>query len=310
MLARFLIIFLMATFAIAEPLTLSLSSDQMALWKKTTSSIMSLQYNDAMDQAKKLRSLNEEAGCILENVVRISIYDDKGDTTALMQAGESLEKCSASGLWDALRLFELGYVQGEQGHSVKGAMKTRSAAKVFEDSKDLEARAFYAIYAYYVDKSFSWVPFKSDNRAEYLAVLDSASIKSERFWPLFLTPLVWMYYDKGDFATGLKLVDRGLKVAPNHPVLLQMRADMLYRMKRYDEAASIYEHSAADYMKRTGPSIRYWCSVMNLVRIYYDGGKKDKSDEWKKKLDDPKFKKYEKWMPGSLMDDLKDRKLI
>ncbi|MBO7511525.1 MAG: hypothetical protein J6T54_00930, partial [Fibrobacter sp.] len=195
-------------------------------------------------------------------------------------------------------------------HSVKGAMTTRSAAKAFEDSKELEARAFFAIYAYYIDKSFSWVPFKSDNRELYLATLDSASQKSERFWPLFLTPLIWMHYDKEDFATGLSLAERGLKRAPNHPVMLQIKADMLYRLKKYTEAADIYERSAADYLKRTGKSIRYWCSALNLIRIYSDKGDKAKAEAWRKTLDDPKFEELKDWMPGSLMDDLKKKKLL
>jgi tetratricopeptide (TPR) repeat protein len=311
MLCRFLLISLMLSgFAFAENLTLALPDSLSQLVSKATAQTMALKYGDAMATAKTLRSHNEGAGCVLENIVRISIYDDLGDTAALFTAGKQLEKCKSEGMWDALRKFELGYVQSETGHSVSGALKTRSAAKMFEDSKDQEARAFYAIYAYYVDKSFSWVPFKSDHREEYLAVLDSASKKSTRFWPLFLTPLIWMHYDKEDFNTGLKLAERGLAKAPNHPVMLQIKADMLYRLKRYDEAADIYEKSAADYMKRKGASIRYWCSVLNLIRIYHDAGKKDKAAEQRAKLDDPKYRAIESWMPGSLMDDLKKRKLL
>lgn len=294
----------------AEAPTLSLPKEQAETWSKTTAATMALRYDEAFSLAKKLRSENEGAGCVLENIVRISLYDDKGDTTALLKAGPLLEKCKTENLWDALRKFEMGYVQGETGHSVKGAMTTRSAAKAFEDSKELEARAFFAIYAYYIDKSFSWVPFKSDNRDLYLATLDSASMKSDRFWPLFLTPLIWMHYDREDFSTGLKLSERGLARAPKHPVLLQIKADMLYRLKRYDEAAKIYEQSASDYLKRTGKSIRYWCSVLNLIRIENDKGNKEKAAQWRKLLDDPEFDKQERWMPGSLMDDLKKRKLL
>lgn len=300
------------TFAFADDVkaTLALSDSQMALWNKVTSLTMSLKYGEAMEAAKEFRKANDGAGCVLENVVRISMYDDKGDTTALIKAGKQLESCKAEGLWEALRKFEFGYVQTETGHSVKGAMTTRSAAKMFEESDELDAKAFYAIYAYYIDQSFSWVPFKSDNRAAYLKTLDEASQKSTRFWPLFLTPLVWMYYDKEDYAMGVKLCDRGLSKAPSHPVLLQMKADMLYRMKRYNDAASLYESSAASYEKRTGKSIRYWCAVLNLIRIYHDAGNQEKSSAWKNKLDDPSYRALEKWMPGSLMDDLNKRDLI
>lgn len=291
-------------------LSLTLPESQAAIWEKATAATMDLRYDEALKLAKALRAENKGVGCILEGVVRISIYDDKGDTASLFHAGKSLEKCEAQGLWDALRRFEIGYVQGETGHDLKGAMTTRSAAKSFEDSKEVEARAFFAIYAYYIDKSFSWVPFKSDNRAQYLSVLDSASIVSGRFWPLFLTPLIWMHYDKEDFATGLKLAERGLARAAGNPVLLQIKADMLYRLKRYDEAAKIYEESAANYLERTGASIRYWCSVLNLIRIHNDAGRKDKAALWRGKLDDPKYRALKRWMPGSLMDDLKKRDLL
>lgn len=299
-----------AVSAFADSLSLSLPAPLMELAERATARSMALDYDGALSLAKQVRAKDAGAGCVLENVVLVSRYDDLGDTLSLQRAGANLEKCTASGLWEALRKFEIGYVQNETGHSVKGAMTTRSAAKLFEESPELEARAFFAIYAYYVDNSFSWVPFKSDRRAEYLAVLDSASSASKRFWPLFLTSLVWMYYDKGDFNAGLKLSLRGLAKAPDHPVLLQIKADMLYKLRRYKEAAAIYEKSAADYLKRTGKSIRYWCAVMNLVRIYADKGDSQKAESWRKELSDPEFAKWRRWMPASLVDDLKSRDLL
>ena len=304
-----LIVILFSLSVFAGPVSLALPDSLMALSVDVTRLTMALRYDDALAAAKRIRGADEGVGCVLENVVRISMYDDRGDTAALKRAGRELESCRSVGMWDALRKFELGYVQSESGHSIKGAMQTRSAAKIFENSNDQEARAFYAIYAYYVDKSFSWVPFKSDHRKEYLAVLDSTSKNSARFWPLFLTPLIWMHYDKEDFATGLKLAERGLAKAPAHPVMLQIKADMLYRLKRYGEAAQIYEASAADYLKRTGKSIRYWCSVLNLIRIYHDAGDKARASEWRAKLKDPAYESLKEWMPGSLVDDLKNRNL-
>lgn len=296
--------------AFGGSLTLALPAPLMQLSEQVTEKSMALDYDGAMALAKKVRGSDDGVGCVLENIVRVSRYDDLGDTVALQKAGVNLEKCASTGLWEALRKFELGYVQSESGHSVKGAMTTRSAAKLFEESPEQEARAFYAIYAYYIDKSFSWVPFKSDRRSEYLAVLDSVATGSKRFWPLYLTSLVWMHYDKGDFNAGLKLTLRGLGKVPNHPVLLQVKADMLYRLKRYKEAAAIYEKSAADYLTRTGKSIRYWCAVMNLVRIYADMGDKAKMQAWRERLNDDTFKKMKDWMPGSLTDDLDKRDLL
>ena len=311
MLQRFMAItLLLAAFSFAENLTLALPDSLENLAEKATAQTMALDYKGALNTAQAIKAKDESAGCVIESIVRVSMYDDLGDTASLFQASTILENCKGKGLWEGLQMFELGFVQNETGHSFKGAMKTRSAAKMFEDSKELDPQAFYAIYAYYVDQSFSWLPFKSDNRSHYLSVLDSASKVSKRFWPLFLTPLVWMYYDKEDFKKGLELSERGLRKSPNHPVLLQIKADMLYRLKRYDEAAKIYEQSAESYLKRTGKSIRYWCSVLNLIRIKNDKGDQKAAQAWRDKLGDPAYKALEKWMPGSLMDDLKKRKLL
>ncbi len=311
MLSRlFALIFFVVGISFADELSFALSPAQNELAEKVTQKTMELNYVEAFNLARKLRLENDGVGCVFQNIIRVSMYDDKGDTTSLKVAAKNLETCKAEGLWDALRNFEIGYVLTETGHSVKGAMQTRSAASQFEDAKDYESKAFYAIYAYYVDNSFGWLPFKSDNRETYLKILDSGSLRSTKFWPLFLTPLIWMHYDRKDYKTGLSLAERGLKKAPDHPVMLQIKADMLYRLKRYDEAASIYEKSAADYLERTGKSIRYWCSVLNLIRIYHDAGDEAKSAEQRKKLDDPDYQKLKKWMPGSLVDDLTDRKLI
>jgi hypothetical protein len=63
-------------------------------------------------------------------------------------------------------------------------------------------------------------------------------------------------------------------------------------------------------LKPTGKSIRYSCSALNLIRIYSDKGDKAKAEQWRKTLDHPKYNELKAWMPGSLMDDLKNRKLL
>ena len=294
----------------ADGPSFALSPSQNALAEQITQKTMELDYVEAFNLARKLRLENDGVGCLFQNIIRVSLYDDKGDTVSLKAAAKNLESCKTEGLWDALRNYEIGYVLLETGHEVKGAMQTRSAAKLFEESSELEAQAFYAVYAYFVDDSFGWLPFKSDNRDAYLKTLNEASLKSKRFWPLFLTPLIWIYYDRKDYQKGLELAELGLKKAPNHPIMFQIKADMLYRLKRYGEAAAAYEKSAADYHSRTGKSIRYWCSVLNLIRIYHDAGNEAKANEQRNKLKDTEYEKLEKWMPSSLMDDLKDRNLI
>lgn len=272
--------------------------------------IVSRNYSEAATIAKQISASDSGVGCVVDGMVKIGRYDDLGDTTALQSAAKKLGDCKSSGYWDALRIFELGYAQNELGHSFKGAMNTRSAAKTFQDSNNPDARAFYAIYAYYMDGALSWLPFVSDDRPSHLKALQNGAANSKWFWPLFTTSLVWMHYDRNEYDEALKLADKALSKSPKHPVFEQIKADMLYRKQNYKEAADIYEHSAKDYEKRTGKSIRYWCAAANLVRIYADMKDEARQKQWQEALRTKEFEAIRRWMPSSLMDDLKKKKLL
>ncbi len=266
-------------------------------------------YSEAYAAIQKIQDKNPGAACVIRGIVRLSEFDDTGDTLALFTAEKELSKCSAEGSWDILREFELGYAHTAMGHSIKGALGTRKAAKKFEDAEDLDAQAFYAIYAYYVDDGLSFLPFVSDHREDYLKILEKSSDRSELFWALFATPLAWMYYDKQEYDKALDIVERSLAKAPRNPVFLQMKADMLYKLGRFAEAAKIYEKSASDYLTRTGKSVRYWCAVGNLARIYKEMGDNEKSLRNADLFKSPEYEKIETWMPASLVKDLKKKKL-
>lgn len=270
---------------------------------------LSTDYAGAYREIQKVGAKNPGASCVLRNIVRLTEFDDLGDTAVLASAAAELSKCKAYGAWDVLREFELGYAQTALGHSIKGALETRSAAKKFEDSDDPDAQAIYAIYAYYVEDGFSFLPFVSDDREAYLKLLNAQSEKSELFWALFATPLVWMHYDRGEFEKALNVVERSLAKAPGNPVFLQMKADMLYKLRRFEEAAKIYEKSAEDYLKRSGKSVRYWCAVGNLARIYLDSGDVSAAKRYAEMFSSPDYAKWEKWMPQSLVKDLKKKDL-
>lgn len=271
--------------------------------------IVNGKYKEAKQESKNITEKNQGIACILEGMVLIGQYDDLGDTTAILTATKLLNKCKSDGHWEALRIFQLGYTQSEQGHSLKGAINTKSAAKIFEKSNDRDSKAFYAIYAYYMNNALNWLPFVNDNSNTYLQALTQGAKNSKWFWPLFTTSLIWMHYDREEYDKGLQLANSALKRVPNHPVFLQIKADMLYRMKQYKQAAQIYEASASDYLTRTGKSLRYWCAVANLIRIYHDAKNEQQKIKWQKELNAPEFNAIKDWMPASLMTDLKERKL-
>lgn len=303
-------IFLGSTATVASEASLfTLPETLQSEAKHTFDFVLQTNYSEAYAAIQKIQDKKPGAACVIRGIVRLSEFDDTGDTLALFTAEKELSKCSAEGSWDILREFELGYAHTAMGHSIKGALGTRKAAKKFEDAEDLDAQAFYAIYAYYVDDGLSFLPFVSDHREDYLKVLESGSARSELFWALYATPLAWMYYDRQEYDKALNVVERSLAKSPKNPVFLQMKADMLYKLERFTEAAKIYERSASDYLNRTGKSVRYWCAIGNLARIYREMGNSEKSLQNADLFKSPEYKKIEKWMPASLVKDLKKKKL-
>jgi tetratricopeptide (TPR) repeat protein len=281
-----------------------LEKNNQQLAEQAIDRTMSQDYDAAIELIKKMETKNLGVSCVFESIILISRFDDLGDTLDLIQSHNKLSECKTEGSWDAIRNYQLGFVKSQMGHSIKGALTTRDAAGYFKKSKDLNAMAFYSIYGYYLDNSFSFLPFVSDERENYLKTLEEASIKSNLFWPLFSTSLIWIYYDRGEFKKALEVAERVLKEYPKNDVFLQIKADMLYKLKRYDEAILIYLKSANEYAKKTGYSIRYWCAVANLIKIYHEKGDLIQSDLWRKKLSNDSFKKLKKWIPSSVLNDL------
>lgn len=303
-------IFLGSTATVASEASLfTLPETLQSEAKHTFDFALQTNYSEAYAAIQKIQDKKPGAACVIRGIVRLSEFDDTGDTLALFTAEKELSKCSAEGSWDILREFELGYAHTAMGHSIKGALGTRKAAKKFEDAEDLDAQAFYAIYAYYVDDGLSFLPFVSDHREDYLKILEKGADRSELFWALYATPLAWMYYDRQEYAKALEVVERSLAKSPKNPVFLQMKADMLYKLERFTEAAKIYERSASDYLNRTGKSVRYWCAIGNLARIYREMGNSEKSLQNADLFKSPEYKKIEKWMPASLVKDLKKKNL-
>ena len=292
--------------------SLALPHAQDSLVRAISASTLRTDYARGLELSASLSKQDGAVACVFSAMVRVSRFDDLGDTVALRRAGTELEQCQATGLWEALRLFELGYVHSVLGNSVKAALKTRDAAQHFKQSSEPEAQAFYAIYAYYMDQltaGLSWMPFVKDNRTGHLATLRQGAYGNSPYWPLFATPLTWMYYDRKEYGKALQLVDQMLSRSPGHPVFRQMRADMLFQLKRYKEAASLYEQSMDQYQRRAPHSLRYWCAVGNLARIYQAMGDKARSKAMADRLRSEPFKAQKRWMPSSLMDDLEERDL-
>ena len=110
--------FLVCGLVFADGPSFALSPSQNALAEQITQKTMELDYVEAFNLARKLRLENDGVGCLFQNIIRVSLYDDKGDTASIKAAAKNLKSCKLEGLWDALRNYEIGYVLLETGHGI------------------------------------------------------------------------------------------------------------------------------------------------------------------------------------------------
>jgi tetratricopeptide (TPR) repeat protein len=226
-------------------------------------------------------------------MVFASRFDDLGDTLDLDSALFVLEKCKTSSYWEPLRRYEIGLVNSIFGNTIKSILETRSAAQVFEERTDADSKAFYAIYGYYAEALTNWLPFFTSKRETYLADLKKSFERSKMFSPVFGNSLIWILYEEKKYTQALDIANTMLERYAEHPVILQTKADMLFKLGRVEEAISIYRQSEAHYAKRSPNSIRYWCAVANLAKM-------TKDDFWKQKLQSREYRLIQHWMPEGI----------
>jgi tetratricopeptide (TPR) repeat protein len=247
--------------------------------KDILENIYKAEYKEAFD---KISSQNDSIGCVLEGIAFVSRFDDLGDTLDLDSALLVLKNCKTGDFWEPLRRYEISLINSILGNTFKSILEARSAALIFEKLGDLDSKAFYAIYAYYN-------PFASYN----LEDLKNGFENSRLFSPVFGNTLIWILYDKKKYAEALDITNILLERYPKHPVILQTKADMLFKLGMVQEAAYIYKDSEALYAKRAPGSIRYWCAVANLAKITGD-------NFWKEKLKSTEYKRIKHWMPDGI----------
>jgi tetratricopeptide (TPR) repeat protein len=291
--------------------TISSASETDALADRVLHNALLTQYSLALAQAESLSVVDAPRGLFFTSMVLLSRYDDLGDTLALLKAKILLEREPLQDpFFESLRLFQMGYIQAELGSNVSAALTTRKAAKGFLGLASTDALGFYSIYQYYLDGSMAWVPFRTDKRPQMLATLEKARKESRWYWPLFSTSLTWIYFDRKEYKQALRVVEDALARYPNHPVFLQMKADMLFRMKRYREAADLYEQSATFYNTRAPLSVRWWSAAGNLVRIYHALQQQKQVEHWQAPFRKAQFQAIRPWLPASLLNDLAEKELL
>ena len=238
------------------------------------------EYDKAFSEIAKIPE-EDSSACVIRGMALFSRFDDFGDTLDLINALSVLEKCKASNFWEPLRRYEVALVSDRKSNtfSFKGIIEARSAAQMFAERKDDDSKAFYAVYAYYA-------PFNKAN----LEDLKKGFEQSKTFSPIFGSSLIWIFDREKRYAEALDLTNKMLMRYPEHPVLLQTRAEMLFKTGKKEEAIELFKQSEQIYAQRAPNSIRYWCAVAHLAKMTGDSF-------WKDKLKSKEYRAIKRWMP-------------
>ena len=236
-------------------------------------------YGGEYDKAFGEIAEGDSSACVLKGIVLVTRFDDLGDTLDLSNALSVLNNCKTTNFWEPMRRYKIGLINSILGNTFKSIAEARGAALMFEKRRDIDSKAFYAIYAYYAP----FVKFKRED-------LKTGFEQSEQFSFVFGNSLIWILYEEKKYAEALGVANVLLKRYPGHPTLLQTKAEMLFYLGKTEEATAMFKESERLYAERSPGSIRYWCAVAHLAKITGDA-------MWKEKLKSHEYKAIKRWMP-------------
>ena len=247
-----------------------------------------LEYVYKTEYGKAFSEISEEdsSACVLNGIIYISRFDDLGDTLDLDTASYILKICKSNDFWEPIRHYQNALLSSILGKTIKSFMQARTAAQIFEKRTDTDSKAFYAIYGYAVS-------FSKSIKNTYLADLKAGFEQSKMFSPVFGNSLIWYLYEEKKYAEALDIANALLKRYSEHPVILQTKADMLFKLGKVDEAVTIYKQSEQFYAERAPNGIRYWCAVANLAKMTGDVF-------WKEKLKSEEYILIKHWIPKGI----------
>jgi len=241
--------------------------------------VLEYAYKAEYDKALSEISEEEPGACVLKGIVFTTRFDDLGDTLDLGRALSILKNCKTNDFWEPMRRYKIGLINSIFGNTLRSIMDVRSAAQIFEKRTDKDSKAFYAIYAYYAP----FAKFKQED-------LKNGFEHSEMFSFVFGNSLIWILYDEKKYIEALDVANALLKRYPEHPTLLQTKAEMLFYLGKAEDAIAMFKESEQLYAKRAPNSVRYWCAVSHLAKMTGEA-------LWKEKLKSNEYKAIKRWMP-------------
>lgn len=277
-------------------------------------------HEEAEQFARSWSGAKTPEGRILVAVAGLSRFADLHDPAALERARGALSDAlgKLEGSTSARDRFLLALVHsqeaflaGLEGRNLSSALSGRKAANLCEkllaegfENPDLKG----ILGGYLFWKAQSLGPLRlalgGDTRAKGTEWTLAAATSSSPFQEAYRTSLMWIHFERGEFAQGLALARTGMAFSPGNRLYRQAEGDMLFRLHRFSESLAVYRTSWNEYAGlETIPANRL-AAAGNLVRIHLALGRRDSARAWLDTLDAPRYTKARKWLPPSLVREL------
>ena len=297
-----------------------LGSRGLAAFEEASNLSLSGKHRAADSFARSWEGGSAQEKLLLSASVALSAFADLHDPARLESAHRSLYQLSRlvrSGtdprtrLIDAMALSQESYLAELEGRNMASALDGRSAASVARDMMDRgwdspELRGILGGYLFWKSQGIGPLGrfIGGDQRDRGLLYTQQAAASRSPFREAFRTSLLWIRYERGDYAEALRVVQDARAIWPENRLYRQAEGDVLFRLDRLPQALDTYRASFREYDGLEVLPVGRLSAAGNLARIHAAMNRPDSARAWLDTLDAPRYKKVRKWLPASLVRDL------
>jgi len=297
-----------------------LGSRGLAAFEEASNLSLSGKHRAADSFARSWEGGSAQEKLLLSATVALSAFADLHDPARLESAHRSLDQLSRlvrSGtdprtrLIDAMALSQESYLAELEGRNMASALDGRSAASVARDMMDRgwdspELRGILGGYLFWKSQGIGPLGrfIGGDQRDRGLLYTQQAAASRSPFREAFRTSLLWIRYERGDYAEALRVVQDARAIWPENRLYRQAEGDVLFRLDRLPQALDTYRASFREYDGLEVLPVGRLSAAGNLARIHAAMNRPDSARAWLDTLDAPRYKKVRKWLPASLVRDL------
>ncbi|MFH0920912.1 MAG: hypothetical protein V1913_11185 [Fibrobacterota bacterium] len=265
--------------------------------------VMRAQYDSAMARFQEMsrKTPSSPAGEFFKSVCITARYYDLHDTSSFQLCHRSLDRVLllTEGRRDPLSIYYrasayalLSVMLMHEDRKLAAALMGRKSAEIFRGLLEggtisgdaLGMLGSYHYWSSFALKSFSWLPFISDQREQGLRELrkGQATARTMRF--ALTHSLLWIDYDTFALDEALALCNSVLADYPANPVFRQIKLHILYRKGAYSEALALARPLLEEYRLREEVPVNRIAVTSKTALILYALGRKDEADALAKPL--------------------------